>query len=145
MSIPVELHGLDEALACYRFAYLLTSSEGAAPHAVAVTPVLDAGDLLVSGLGRRSRRNLLAQPEASLVWPPEAEGGYSLSSTAWPRSKANRCESARIGRSCTDRRRVLVPWRRAPARPIASNSACRKRPPDRNGLRPPRSAAGRRR
>src|SRR5690606_30718352 len=78
MSIPVELPGLDEALGRYRFAYLLTSSAGAAPHAVAVVPVLEAGELRVVGLGRRSRRNLLAQPQVSLVWPPDSEDGYSL-------------------------------------------------------------------
>lgn len=78
MSIPVELRGLGEAIARYRFAYLLTAGAGAAPHAVAVTPVLREGELLLSAPGRRSRANVLAQPRVSLVWPPESADDYSL-------------------------------------------------------------------
>lgn len=78
MSIPVELQGLGEALGAYRFAYLLSNSPGKAPHAVAVVPVLEAGELVIDGLGRRTRENLRAQPQASLVWPPDSEGEYSL-------------------------------------------------------------------
>lgn len=79
MSIPVELSGLAEVMARYRFAYLLTSSvNGAAPHAVAVVPTLEGGALVVSGLGRRTRENLLAQPAVGLVWPPLSEADYSL-------------------------------------------------------------------
>lgn len=78
MSIPVELRSLGEALARYRFAYLLTTGARAAPHAVAVVPVLREGELLVSSPGRRSRANLLAQPRVSLVWPPASPDDYSL-------------------------------------------------------------------
>lgn len=78
MSIPVELHGLAEALGQYRFAYLLTSSAEGAPRAVAVVPTLEAGELVIGGIGRRTRENLLARPLASLVWPPDSEAGYSL-------------------------------------------------------------------
>lgn len=78
MSIPVELHSLAEAIGRYRFAYLLTNREGRAPHVVAVVPLLDAGELRIDGVGRRTRENLLDQPLVSLVWPPETEAGYSL-------------------------------------------------------------------
>ncbi len=78
MSIEVELPSLVEVLGRYRFAYLLTSRDGAAPRAVAVAPVLEAGELVVDGVGRRTRENLLAQPQVSLVWPPASEDGYSL-------------------------------------------------------------------
>jgi len=78
MSIPVELQSLGEAIAAYRFAYLLSSSPGKPPHAVAVVPVLEAGELVIDGTGRRTRENLRAQPQASLVWPPESVGDYSL-------------------------------------------------------------------
>lgn len=77
MSVPVELGGLAEVMGRYRFAYLLTSTVGA-PHAVAVAPLFDEGEFVLHGVGRRSRENLLARPEVSLVWPPESEGGYSL-------------------------------------------------------------------
>ena len=78
MTIPVELGDLAKAIAKYRFAYLLTNSTDAAPHAVAVVPVLEAGSLLVHGLGRRTRDNLLARPAVGLVWPPLSEADYSL-------------------------------------------------------------------
>lgn len=78
MSIPVEVRELGEALARYRFAYLLTARDGDAPHAVAVVPALEAGEIVVQGIGRRSRGNLLAQPRVSLVWPPGSIDGYSL-------------------------------------------------------------------
>ena len=78
MSIPVELRELRNAIAQYRFAYLLTSSADAAPHAVAVVPVLDGDSLVVQGVGRRTRDNLLARPAVGLVWPPCSEAAYSL-------------------------------------------------------------------
>lgn len=78
MSIPVELPDLAQAIAKYRFAYLLTGSAQGAPHAVAVVPVLEDGALLVAKVGRRTRENLLARPAVGLVWPPQSEAGYSL-------------------------------------------------------------------
>ncbi|MFA7506138.1 MAG: hypothetical protein WCZ28_15670 [Burkholderiaceae bacterium] len=78
MSIPVELRSLADAIGRYRFAYLLTNRAGSAPHAVAVVPILDEGELRIDGVGRRTRENLLAQPWVSLVWPPETEAEYSL-------------------------------------------------------------------
>lgn len=78
MSIPVELPDLAQAIAKYRFAYLLTGSARGAPHAVAVVPILENGVLLVDKVGRRTRENLLARPAVGLVWPPQSEAGYSL-------------------------------------------------------------------
>lgn len=79
MSIPVELSALAEAMTRYRFAYLLTSSaQGAAPHALAVTPVLRAGRLDVGDVGRKTRTNAQARPEVGLVWPPQSVDEYSL-------------------------------------------------------------------
>ena len=78
MSIPVDLSKLAEVLGRYRFAYLLTSSERGAPHAVAVTPVLQEGELVVDGTGRRTRDNALQRPELALVWPPQSDSDYSL-------------------------------------------------------------------
>ena len=78
MSIPVELPDLAQAIARYRFAYLLTGSDQGAPHAVAVVPVLQGGMLIVNKVGRRTRENLLARPAVGLVWPPQSEAEYSL-------------------------------------------------------------------
>ena len=78
MSIPVDLSKLAEVLGRYRFAYLLTASESGAPRAVAVTPVLEGGELLVHEVGRRTRDNALQRPDVALVWPPLSESDYSL-------------------------------------------------------------------
>lgn len=78
MSIAVELPKLPDALSRYGFAYLLTSRAEGAPHAVAVTPRLDGGVLVIDGVGRRSRENLLARPVVGLVWPPQSASDYSL-------------------------------------------------------------------
>lgn len=78
MSIPVALSTLADAIARYRFAYLLTSSDAGAPHAVAVTPMLKGGALVIDGLGRRTRSNAAQRPAVALVWPPGNEGDYSL-------------------------------------------------------------------
>jgi Pyridoxamine 5'-phosphate oxidase len=79
MSVKVDLAELSAALDGYGFAYLMTVSDEQRAHAVAVVPVLDAdAALVVGGLGRRTRANLEARPDISLVWPPTTEGGYSL-------------------------------------------------------------------
>lgn len=78
MSIPVDLSKLAETLGRYRFAYLLTAGERGAPHAVAVTAVLQGGELHVDEAGRRTRGNAAQRPDVALVWPPQSEGEYSL-------------------------------------------------------------------
>lgn len=78
MSIPVELSDLAQAMARYRFAYLLTGTDHGAPHAIAVTPALDGGVLVVQGVGRRTGQNLKARAEVALVWPPMQAADYSL-------------------------------------------------------------------
>lgn len=78
MSIPVDLSKLAEVMGRYRFAYLLTASERGAPHAVAVSPVLQGGELVVDETGRRTRDNAGQRPDVALVWPPQSESDYSL-------------------------------------------------------------------
>ncbi len=78
MSIPVELSQLADALTRYRYAYLMTSPEQGAPHAVAVYAAIDGDALAVNDAGRRTRANAQARPAVALVWPPGEEGGYSL-------------------------------------------------------------------
>lgn len=79
MSIPVEVSGLAAEMAKYRFAYLLSNGDaGTAPHAVAVTPRLEQGVLVLPAAGRRSGSNIQTRPQVALVWPPENPGDYSL-------------------------------------------------------------------
>jgi hypothetical protein len=78
MSIPVELARLANVITRYRFAYLMTTSAKGAPHAVAVAAVLQGGGLVVNGIGRRTRENVLARPAVGLIWPPQSEADYSL-------------------------------------------------------------------
>lgn len=60
MSIPVDLSKLAEAMARYRFAYLLTAGERGAPHAV-------DGEAVVAGDGLRitPARAVLPRPAPS--------------------------------------------------------------------------------
>lgn len=78
MSIPVALPDLAQAMARYRFAYLLTGTDQGAPHAVTVSPVLQGGTLVIQGVGRRTGKNLQTRPEVGLVWPPAEVAEYSL-------------------------------------------------------------------
>ncbi|HET8591643.1 MAG TPA: pyridoxamine 5'-phosphate oxidase family protein, partial [Nakamurella sp.] len=78
MSIQVQVGELADAMAVYRFAYLVTISDDGRAHVVAVTPRWDGRALIVEGLGRRSAANLAARPAVTLVWPPLEPQGYSL-------------------------------------------------------------------
>lgn len=78
MSVKVDLDELGQHLQRHPFAYLLTVGEDLRAHAVAVTPVLEEGGLLMTGLGRRTSDNIAARPDVSLVCPPYEPGGYSL-------------------------------------------------------------------
>ena len=78
MSIPVALPELGQAMARYRFAYLLTSPGQGAPHATATAVTLAGGMLHIAGVGRRTRANAEREPAVALVWPPQAADEYSL-------------------------------------------------------------------
>jgi hypothetical protein len=78
MSEKIDLDELASSLRHYGFAYLLTVGDDHRAHAVAVRPSLDGRVLEIAGLGRRTRANLEARPDISLVWPPFEHGGYSL-------------------------------------------------------------------
>jgi hypothetical protein len=78
MSIPVDLGALDEAIATNgAAAFLLTSGDDGRPHVSHVAVHLHDGVLEVAA-GRRTARNVAAQPAAVLLWPPVEAGGYSL-------------------------------------------------------------------
>lgn len=78
MSVPVDLDQLADEMAKYRFAYLMTVSDDGAPHAVAVSPTLQEGQLMIGDMGRHTRQNAQSRPELALVWPPLDIDGYSL-------------------------------------------------------------------
>jgi hypothetical protein len=79
MSVKVEVHELADQLAGRPLAYLLTVTDEQRPHAVAVTPRLEGVALrFTDGLGRRTRANLAARPQVTLLWPPGEPGGYTL-------------------------------------------------------------------
>ena len=79
MSIRVELAALRTAAAAQApFAYLLTVSDDASAHAVAITPDLGDGSAITCEAGNRSCANARARPNVSLLWPPATPGDYSL-------------------------------------------------------------------
>jgi hypothetical protein len=59
------------------FAYLLTVSDDARPHAVAVVVTIDEKGVACEA-GRTSCANAAARPSVSFLWPPGAPGDYSL-------------------------------------------------------------------
>ncbi|TWP36220.1 pyridoxamine 5'-phosphate oxidase family protein [Leekyejoonella antrihumi] len=69
---------LADAMDGYAFAYLMTVTDAGEAHAVAVQPRLSAGVLQIDAVGSRSRGNIGAHPQVSLVWPPADFDGYSL-------------------------------------------------------------------
>lgn len=78
MSIPVQLSELRDVLAGQApYAYLLTTSDDATPHAVAITPVL-GDDTISAEAGRHSCANASTRPNVSLLWPPAVFDDYSL-------------------------------------------------------------------
>jgi hypothetical protein len=78
MSVKVDLDELARHVATYGLAYLLTVTDDQRAHVVAVRPVVDGEALRVDGLGGRTRANVEARPDVSLVWPPVTDGGYTL-------------------------------------------------------------------
>ena len=78
MNINVEL-GEIRAVAAEQapFAYLLTVSDDARSHAVAITPDIGA-DTITCDAGNRSCANAGERPNISLLWPPARPGDYSL-------------------------------------------------------------------
>lgn len=78
MSIPVDVSELQSVAAGQAaFAYLLTVSDDARPHAVAVVVTIDERGIACEA-GRTSCANAAARPSVSLLWPPGAPGDYSL-------------------------------------------------------------------
>jgi hypothetical protein len=78
MSVKVDLGQLDDALADFTFAYLITVGDDYRAHTVAVQPALVDGVLDVGAIGKSTRSNARAHPDVTVVWPPREPGGYSL-------------------------------------------------------------------
>jgi hypothetical protein len=78
MSIKVELDEVQSVVDGQApFAYLLTISENASAHVVALVPVIGDGAITCEA-GQTSCANAAARPRVSLLWPPGAPGDYSL-------------------------------------------------------------------
>lgn len=78
MSIPVQLNELREVAAGQApYAYLLTVSDDARPHAVALT-VHITDDGLLCDAGMSTCANARARSSVSLLWPPARLDDYSL-------------------------------------------------------------------
>lgn len=68
---------LEDAIAQYgNEAFLLTVGTGG-PHTSSVRVELH-GDRVTCELGRSAGRNIAAEPQVSLFWPPLEKGGYAL-------------------------------------------------------------------
>ena len=78
MSIPVSLDEVREVASRQApFAYLLTVTDDASAHAVAVTVSIGDG-IIVCDAGKGWCANASARPNVSLLWPPATVGDYSL-------------------------------------------------------------------
>ena len=78
MSVKVDLDDLARALRDFTFAYLVTVGDDFRAHTVAVDPVLADGRFAIDGVGNSTRRNAVAHPDVTVVWPPSEAGGYTL-------------------------------------------------------------------
>jgi hypothetical protein len=78
MSIAVSIDELREVAGAQApFAYLLTVSDDASAHAVAITPVIGDREIACDA-GKSSCANATARPNVSLLWPPADPADYSL-------------------------------------------------------------------
>ena len=78
MSVKVDLDQLADALADFTFAYLITVGDDYQAHTIAVDPLLVGDALDVASVGNRTRRNVTAHPDVTVVWPPREPGGHTL-------------------------------------------------------------------
>lgn len=83
MSVVVSLDQLFTDIELWGFGYLVTVSDDARPHLVALTPVIvgeaDQRRLRFDAGGGRACRNAVARSQISVVFPPAANSdGFSL-------------------------------------------------------------------
>lgn len=77
MSVPVDLADLGAALADFGAGYLLTTAGGRV-KAVTIAARVERDIVRVVGPSRGSAANLAGNPQATLVFWPRQEHGYSL-------------------------------------------------------------------
>jgi hypothetical protein len=83
MSITVALEDLAGEVGRRGPGYLLTTTEGGRPHVMQLRFEID-GSRFTTAVGRSAARNIAAEPEVTLLWPPFDDcehpelAGYSL-------------------------------------------------------------------
>lgn len=80
MSVAVSLEQLFEQISTWGFGYLVTVSDDARAHVIALTPVPVGGEVLrFDAGGGRACRNVSTTPLVSIVFPPAGHSdGFSL-------------------------------------------------------------------
>lgn len=78
MSVKVDLDTLADTLGDFSYAYLVTVGDDFRAHTVAIQPVLTGDAFRIGSVGNSTRRNAMAHPDVTLVWPPRETGGYTL-------------------------------------------------------------------
>lgn len=74
----MDLGQLADALRDFAFAYVITVGDDHRAHTVAAHPILADGVFAIDSIGNSTRRNTVAHPDVTLVWPPRAVDGYTL-------------------------------------------------------------------
>ena len=77
MSIKVELADLAEHVTSRGAGYLVTTGPDGRPHTTQVRFELD-GVTLRAPAGRKTMRNIEAQPLVALLWPPASHDDFNL-------------------------------------------------------------------
>jgi len=78
MSVKVDLDRLSDTLRDFRSGYLITVGDDFHAHTVAIDPTLSDSAFHLDSAGNTTRRNVIAHPDVTLLWPPREPHGYSL-------------------------------------------------------------------
>jgi Pyridoxamine 5'-phosphate oxidase len=77
MSVKVDLAEIAEHVRGRGAGFLITTGDDGRPHTTQVIFEL-VGDTLRAPAGRKTCRNIGAQPLVALLWPPASAGDYNL-------------------------------------------------------------------
>ncbi len=77
MSVKVDLAELADHVTQRSAGYLVTTGPDGRPHTTQVIFTID-GQTLRAPAGRKTCRNIAAQPLVALLWPPGSAGDYNL-------------------------------------------------------------------
>lgn len=77
MSIKVDLADLADRVRERGAGFLVTTGPDGRPHTTQVVFTID-GQTLRAPAGRKTCRNVAAQPLVALLWPPSTPGDYNL-------------------------------------------------------------------